>query len=56
MRTIRLLSVTLRFPQLVRNCRQSTIEVRLPVDPLDPRSLVKPKDVDCDSQDARVEH
>jgi outer membrane protein assembly factor BamA len=49
-------NVTPRFAQVVRNCRESTVEVRLPVDPLDPRSLVRPKDIDCDSHAARAEH
>ena len=36
--------------QVVHDCRESTVEVRLPIDPLDPRSLAPAKDVDCDSR------
>jgi outer membrane protein assembly factor BamA len=39
--------------QVVQNCRESTVEVRVPIDPLDPRSLAPAKDVDCDSGYAR---
>jgi outer membrane protein assembly factor BamA len=39
--------------QVVHNCRQSTVEVRLPIDPIDPRSLIPAKNVDCDSREAR---
>jgi outer membrane protein assembly factor BamA len=40
--------------QVVHDCRQSTVEVRLPIDPLDPRSLAPAKDVDCESRYART--
>lgn len=39
--------------QVVQDCRQSTVEVRLPIDPLDSRSLVPAKNVDCESREAR---
>jgi hypothetical protein len=42
------------FAQVVRNCRELTVEVRLPIDQLDPRSQVPPKDIDCESEDARI--
>jgi len=49
-------NVTRRFGQIARNCRESTVEVRLPIDPFDPRSQVRAKDIDCESQDARAQH
>jgi outer membrane protein assembly factor BamA len=33
--------------QLVRDCRDSSVEVRLPPDGTDPRSQSRPKDIDC---------
>jgi hypothetical protein len=33
--------------QLVRDCRDSSVEVRLPLDGTDPRSQSLPKDIDC---------
>jgi outer membrane protein assembly factor BamA len=33
--------------QLVRDCRDSSVEVRLPLDGTDPRSQSQPKDIDC---------
>jgi len=33
--------------QVVQNCRESTVEVRLPIDQLDPRSQIRPTNVDC---------
>jgi len=41
---------TRQSAQVVHDCRESTVEVRLPIDPLDPRSLAPAKDVDCDSR------
>jgi outer membrane protein assembly factor BamA len=38
---------------VVRDCRESTVEVRMPIDPFDPRSLQRPKDIDCGSQEWR---
>ncbi len=35
--------------QVVRNCRDSSVEVRLPLDGTDPRSQLPPKDIDCQS-------
>ncbi len=34
--------------QVVRNCRDSSVEVRLPLDGTDPRSQSAPKDIDCE--------
>jgi hypothetical protein len=33
--------------QLVRNCREGIVEVRLPLEGTDPRSQSLPKDTDC---------
>jgi hypothetical protein len=41
------------FVEVVRDCRGSTVEVRLPIDQLDPRSQITPKNVDCDPKDER---
>lgn len=46
---------TTEFVQVVQNCRESTVEVRLPIDQLDPRSQIPPRAIDCDSQHARVQ-
>jgi outer membrane protein assembly factor BamA len=46
---------TTEFVQVVQNCRESTVEVRLPIDQLDPRSQILPRAIDCDAQDARVQ-
>jgi outer membrane protein assembly factor BamA len=42
------------FVQVVRDCLDSTVEVRLPIDQLDPRSQIRPKDVDCDRKNERI--
>ncbi|MGA9814323.1 MAG: hypothetical protein WBQ64_16170, partial [Terriglobales bacterium] len=34
--------------QLVRDCRDATVDVRLPLDQTDPRSQSVPKDLGCD--------
>jgi outer membrane protein insertion porin family len=41
------------FVEVVRDCRDSTVEVRLPIDQLDLRSQNRPKDVGCDPKDER---
>jgi outer membrane protein assembly factor BamA len=35
--------------QVVRDCQDATVEVRLPIDPVDPRSQSTPKHVECDT-------
>jgi outer membrane protein assembly factor BamA len=39
------------FVEVIRDCKDSTVEVRLPIDQLDPRSQITPKNVDCDRKD-----
>jgi len=34
--------------QVVRNCRDSSVEIRLPLDGTNPRSQSPPKDIDCE--------
>jgi outer membrane protein assembly factor BamA len=46
-------SFTRDFVEVVRDCRDSTVEVRLPIDQLDPRSQITPENVDCDPKDER---
>jgi outer membrane protein assembly factor BamA len=46
-------SFTRDFVQVIRDCRDSTVEVRLPIDQLDPRSQITPKNVDCDQRGER---
>jgi outer membrane protein assembly factor BamA len=41
--------------QLVRNCRDATVEVRLPLDGTDPRSQAQPQDIDCKSAKEVIE-
>jgi outer membrane protein assembly factor BamA len=36
--------------QIVRDCRNSIVEVRLPVDGTDPRGQTVPKDIDCEEE------
>lgn len=36
--------------QLVRDCRDSSVEVRLPLDGTDPRSQSQPKNIDCTTE------
>jgi hypothetical protein len=38
--------------QTVRNCPDATVDVRLPLDAIDPRSQSLPKDNECDSPDS----
>ena len=47
---------TREFVQVVQDCRESTVEVRLPIDQLDPRSQITPKDIDCDPPGKGVHH
>jgi outer membrane protein assembly factor BamA len=44
---------TSNFVEVVRDCRDFTVEVRLPIDQLDPRSQITPKNVGCDPKDER---
>ena len=37
--------------QMVRDCPDATVDVRLPLDAMDPRSQSMPKDIECDSPD-----
>jgi hypothetical protein len=37
--------------QMVRDCPDATVDVRLPLDAMDPRSQSLPKDKECDSPD-----
>ena len=39
--------------QLVRDCQDSTVDVRLPLDATDPRSQSVPKDTECDAPKGR---
>lgn len=39
--------------QLVRDCRNATVDVRLPLDAMDPRSQSVPKDLGCDAPKGR---
>ena len=39
--------------QLVRDCQDSTVDVRLPLDATDPRSQSVPKDLGCDAPKGR---
>jgi outer membrane protein assembly factor BamA len=39
--------------QLVRDCRDATVDVRLPLDAMDPRSQSVPKDLGCDAPKGR---
>jgi hypothetical protein len=38
--------------QIVRDCPNATVEVRLPLDAMDPRSQSLPKDKECDPPDS----
>jgi len=46
------LGFTAQDVQLVRDCRDSSVEVRLPLDGTDPRSQEIPKDIACESGSA----
>jgi len=35
--------------QRVRNCRESTVEIRMPIDSTDPRSQVSEPETGCES-------
>lgn len=41
--------------QLVRNCRDATVEIRIPLDGTDPRSQAQAQDIDCKSAKEVIE-
>jgi hypothetical protein len=41
---------TRRNVQIVRNCRESSVAVRFPLDWTDPRAQAVPNDIDCEEQ------